>query len=271
MTAKTENPPVVLSVAGTDPSGGAGVNVDLQVFRDHGVHGTAAMTAVVWQNTREIRGWRPLAPQELRAQLDAVADDFELAAIKIGMVPTEELVGAVARFVAEQGSDTAVVLDPVMVGGRGERELSTAGGRKALAALRSRIDLVTPNAPEALELLGLSRQEEAPEEMVAALLEQGWKRVLLKGGHLRKDEDSPVADWYATTKKVERLEGLTPVAEDVRGTGCQLSSAVAARRARGESWMEAVEGARLYLNRLLHQRSRRLGRGRPIIVRAGEM
>ncbi len=268
MKMRSDNSPVVLTIAGTDPSGGAGINVDLQVFRDHGVHGVAAITAVVWQNTQEIRGWRPVKPGELRAQMEAVADDFELSAVKIGMVPTAELVGEVARFVSGVDSGVDVVIDPVMVGGRGEQELTTAEGRGAMSALRERVDLLTPNTPEARELLG-SSSSMSPEETVQALQSSGWSRVLLKGGHCRRDDELAV-DWYGGDSAVEALEGLAPVGEDVRGTGCQLSSAIAARRAHGDGWREAISKARRYLNGLLHNKARRLGKGRPIVVRTGE-
>ncbi len=267
MRTKNEIAPVALTVAGTDPSGGAGINVDLQVFRDHGVHGAAAIAAVVWQNTQQIGGWRAMEPEELRAQMEAVADDFSLGALKIGMVPTAQLVGEVARFVDGLDEDVSVVLDPVMVGGRGEVALMSAEGRAAVSVLRERVDLVTPNGPEAAELLGAHKPA---VEMVEELVERGWRRVLLKGGHLRRDEDEGVVDWYGDTRGARALEGLEPVGEDVRGTGCQLSSAIAARRARGEGWDDAISGARNYLNELLHRRARRLGRGRPIVVRAGE-
>lgn len=270
MTTGHDMPPVALTIAGTDPSGGAGINVDLQVFRDHEVHGVAAITAVVWQNTQGVRGWRALRADELREQIEAVADDFSLAAVKVGMVPTAELVGEVARFLETLGGEADVVLDPVMVGGRGKETLMTEGGRGAMSALRKSVGLVTPNAPEARELLGASEPTQSPQPMVEALLERGWQRVLLKGGHLRGDKEAPVVDWYGDDGGVRALEGLEPVDADVRGTGCQLSSAIAARRARGDDWEEAVDGARRYLNDLLHHRAFRLGRGRPLVVRVGK-
>lgn len=265
---KSDDTPVVLTIAGTDPSGGAGINADLQVFRDFGCHGTAVIAAVVWQNTQQIGGWRALETSELGAQLDAVGVDFELAAVKIGMIPTGESVREVARFIGELSDQVSVVLDPVMVGGRGERALMDRSGRKALDILGERVDLITPNGPEARKLLA-PQVGGGPEEWVQRLLDSGWRRVLLKGGHLRDDDQALVVDWYGDESGVGELEGLEPVSIDVHGTGCQLSSAIAAGRARRRDWTEAVDEARAYLHRLLREQATCVGRGRPIVVRAG--
>lgn len=262
-----EQIPVVLTVAGTDPSGGAGINVDLQVFRDFGVHGVAAIAAVVWQNTQGVRGWQPMEPSQLRAQLEAVADDFELAAVKIGMVPTAELIDEVARFLKQLDESVSVVLDPVMASGAGDRALTTAGARQAFGELAGCVDLITPNIPEAKVLGGDSGGEDDPQKLIRQLLDAGWERVLLTGGHLNRDAAQQVVDWYGDGDRIEPLEGLEPVDADVRGTGCQLSSAIAAGRATGAGWRGSVDSAREYLHRLLVHNARRLGRGRPLVVR----
>ena len=271
MDQSRDRPPVVLTIAGTDPSGGAGINVDLQVFRDFHSHGVAVITAVVWQNTQRIGGWSPVGPAELRGQLDLVAEDFDLAAVKIGMLPTAPQVGEVKRFVDQLDDGVCVVFDPVMAGGDGKMELTTRGGRHGFDQLVDGIDLITPNGPEALALVGDDRESSGdPEELVNALLERGWERVLLKGGHLGRREDGEVVDWLGDHSGVRGLPGWQPVKDDVRGTGCQLSSAIAALRAHGYGWEKSIHNARNYVRHLLVDKARRIGRGRPIIVRVDE-
>lgn len=267
MNSPEKKAPVALSIAGTDPSGGAGVNVDTQVFRDFGFHGAAAITAVVWQNTQGVRGWRELEPRELREQMRAVADDFDIKAVKVGMVPTGDLILEVRNFLESLDESVPVVFDPVMVGGSGDRALMAPTGRRALESLSRVAGLVTPNGDEAKEMLGNSKGSQKPQALVEGLLQCGWERVLLKGGHLRADPKLPVVDWYGDEAGVVELKGVEPVEWDVRGTGCQLSSAIAVERAQGKSWLEAVEAGRAYLQKLLATRTSSLGKGRPMIVR----
>lgn len=260
---------VALSIAGTDPSGGAGIYADLQVFRDLGFYGTAAITAVVWQNTQGVKGWHAMEAGQLRAQLEALDEDFRFDAVKIGMVPGVELLEEVGRFLDGLDEEVTVVLDPVMASGSGEFSLMDGAGRRRLGRLAGRVDLITPNGPEAFELVGASDRD-TPVELVEAMLGQGWKRVLLKGGHLRRQGAPSVVDWYGDEHGVVELKQMPSIKDDVRGTGCQLGSAIAVCRGRGNSWMEAVEEARSYLNDLLQNKARMLGRGRPLVVRLGE-
>ncbi len=263
-----EETAVALTIAGTDPTGAAGINADLQAFRDCGVHGAAAITAVLWQNTQGVNGWRAVEPDELRGQLMAVADDLKLAAVKIGMVPTAELVDVVANFIGELDESVSVVFDPVMASGGGDRELTTASARERFEVLAGRVDLITPNVPEACQLVG-DVDEEEPEELARRLMEAGWRRVMLKGGHLGGG-NGRIVDWYAQDGYVEPLPALQRVDADVRGTGCQLSSAIAAWCATGGGWRDAVANARLYLNDLLVTRAKSIGEGRPLVVRVGD-
>lgn len=267
MTRGDRDIPVGLTVAGTDPSGGAGINVDLQVFRDFGLHGTSVISAVVWQNSRGVDGWRALERAELRAQLDAVVDDFELDAVKIGMLPTRELIDETARFLEQIAGETPVVLDPVMVSGSGEADLTTERARAGFDALAESVDLITPNGPEARALTGADDPGTDPVELVERLLGCGWRRVLLKGGHLDGEVAGEVVDWYGVAGGVEELAPLPAVEADVRGTGCQLSTALACARGRSAPWSEAVDQARAYLNEMLAERARSPGRGRPMVVR----
>lgn len=260
--------PVVLTIAGTDPSGGAGINVDLQVFRDRGCHGTSAITAVVWQNTQGIDGWRAMPPRAVEAQLASVGDDISLDAVKIGMLPDGDVIREVGDFIESVDGAVPVVLDPVMAGGTGDRALMVAGGRRQLGQLSDRVDLITPNAPEARAMIPGADGEMPPQTLVEQLAERNWRRVLLKGGHF--DCGAEVVDWYGTADGVVELEGLQAVDADVRGTGCQLSSAIAAELAHGTDYREAVGVARRYLNEMLRTRARRIGAGRPVVVRTEE-
>ena len=117
----SDDVPIALTIAGTDPTGAAGINADLQVFRDLGCHGASAITAVVWQNTEGIDGWRSLPPVALESQLESVAGDLSIRAVKIGMLPTGDLIRETADFLETLDEDIPVVLDPVMAGGAGHR------------------------------------------------------------------------------------------------------------------------------------------------------
>lgn len=270
MNPEAEDIPVALTIAGTDPSGGAGINVDLQVFRDFGIHGTSAIAAVVWQNTRGVGGWRALEADELRAQADAVAEDFDLDAVKIGMLSTRELIEETADFLESLSEDVSVVLDPVMAGGTGDETLTTSAARASFDLLADRVDLITPNGPEARALVETGAEGFGPEKLVELLIDRGWSRVLLKGGHLHQSTDGEVVDWYGEGDDFGELEAFESVDADVRGTGCQLSSAIAASRAGGSTWREAIDEARSYLHGLLVDDARQIGRGRPLVVRGGD-
>lgn len=261
---------VGLTIAGTDPSGGAGINVDLQVFRDFGYHGVAAISAVVWQNTRGVQGYRELEPMELRRQLEALTADVKFDCVKVGMVPTGDLMLEVRRFLEGVDPEIPVVLDPVMASGSGDRALMAPTGMRVLESLRGRVDLITPNANEAALMLGKLRWEGKAEDALRGLLARGWKRVLLKGGHLPSGPagEEKLVDWYGEAKgEITALEGLDRIRGEVRGTGCQLSTAIAATRGNGEEWRNAVERGRVYLHEMIREKRRAIGGGASVVVR----
>lgn len=266
-----DRPPLVLTVAGTDPSGGAGVPVDLQVFRDCGAHGLSVVTAVVWQNTTGVRGFRALEANEVGKQWEAVVDDLEVDAVKIGMVATADNAEELATRLEELADDIDVVFDPVLAGGG-------AGGRLAESGLADvfrrtlvpRADWLTPNRPEAEALVGRSiGNREELLEAAGTLRGLGVERVLAKGGHLR-DEGNEVVDAFAGPETTELLEPMPRLPVDVRGTGCQLSSALAAMSVEGASGRPLAERARRYLGDLVQEHRRRIGQGRPVVVRGEE-
>lgn len=255
----------LLTIAGTDPSGGAGIQVDLQVFRDWGFHGLSAITAIVAQNTAGVRRFEGLSASLVEDQLGAILEDVEPVGVKIGMVSRAEVVDVVAEAV--EGLDCPVVFDPVMASGSAH-SLKLPG---TVVAMRERlipqVDVLTPNLDEAGALLDTEITDRAQfEEAAAQLVELGCGAVLLKAGHLPRTTRA-IADVLATADGVRVLSELESVEADVRGTGCQLSSALVAALAGGQPVVDAAEDARRYLNKLLHTRSRSIGRGRPVIVR----
>jgi len=241
-------PPVVLSIAGTDPSGGAGISADLKTFSALGAYGTTVVTAVVAQSTRGVAAVHQLSGADVRRQLDVLLDDIEVDAVKIGMLGTAEVTRAVAEVLRER-RPAYVVLDPVMVATSGDRLLAA----DAVAALREELlplcHLVTPNLPEAADLLGQAEAHDvegmADQLERLALLGPG---VLLKGGHLAGEHS---VDLLLVDGARHRLVADRVATRNTHGTGCTLSSAVAALRPRATSWEEAVRGAKDYLTAAL--------------------
>jgi hydroxymethylpyrimidine/phosphomethylpyrimidine kinase len=233
--------PVVLSIAGSDSGGGAGIQADLKTFSALGVFGTTAVTAVTAQNSVGVFRVDALSPESVRAQIDAVASDFPVAAVKIGMLANTGIIRAVALSLGELQLGP-VVLDPVCVAGSGDPLLEP----DALTALRELLlplaTVLTPNLAEGALLLKRRRFGETDAELLEAaraLLGLGPSSVLLKGGHRSGDADDVLVD--ADGELVLEAERVANNAS--HGTGCSLSSAVAALLARGRTVREAaVEG-----------------------------
>lgn len=238
----------VLTIAGSDSGGGAGIQADLKTFAAHRVHGLSAIAALTAQHTRGVTAVHVPPVAFLRAQIDACFDDFDVRAIKIGMLATAEIVDAVADALA-QCPDVPVVVDPVMIATSGAKLLDD----EALDALRSRLipraHVLTPNLPEAELLLGHTIDDgPAAEAALAALRALGARGVLLKGGHLQEGEE--VVDRYvdaagAFAHRAPRLH------IDGHGTGCTLSSAIAARLALGDEASAACRAAIEYVHRAM--------------------
>lgn len=238
-----------LTIAGSDSGGGAGIQADLKTFAALGCYGMSVITAITAQNTREVTAVHAVPAEIVSAQLDAVLSDIGTHAVKIGMLHNAETTRAVAQGL-QRWQARPVVLDPVMVAKSGDRLLAPA----AIDALRSHIfplaDLITPNLPEAEALLDRAiAGRDAMEQAANDLLALGPKGVLLKGGHLAgassadvlvcgREDGTTGMHWF----DFERIE--TP---NTHGTGCTLSSAIAAYLARGASMGDAVENARRYI------------------------
>lgn len=238
--------PNVLSVAGSDPSGGAGIQADLKTFAALGAYGMAALTALTAQNTRGVTAIHSLPPDFLRQQIDTVFADIEVAAVKVGMVGRADAVAAVGDCLAAH-RPACIVVDPVMVAKSGDRLIDD----DAVAALRERLlpqaSVITPNLPEAAVLLGDAETARDGGGMVAVaerLQRLTGGAVLLKGGHLPGAE-SPDLLLHAGT--VQWIPGRRVETGSTHGTGCTLSSAIAALVPQCPDLGTAVHGAKSYL------------------------
>jgi hydroxymethylpyrimidine/phosphomethylpyrimidine kinase len=235
----------VLSIAGSDSGGGAGIQADLKTFSALGCYGMTAITALTAQNTVGVAGIHAVPPAFLKAQLCAVLDDIGVDAIKIGMLHAPEIVEVVA-WAIDHYRIAHVVLDPVMVATSGDRLIEEATVDVLRRELFPRASVITPNLDEAALLLGRPLRGESDLDQAAAdLLAQGARAVLLKGGHLPGDQ---VVDLLATPAQPWlRLRTARIASRNVHGTGCTLSSAIAAYLARGLALAQAVERARAYI------------------------
>ena len=228
--------PVALTIAGSDSGGGAGIQADLRTFAAFGVHGTSAITAITAQNTRGVAAVHVAPSTIVRAQIEAVLDDFPIGAIKLGMLATPAIVRVVAQTLAAR-KHVPLVVDPVLVATTGARLASDDLADSLRRHLLPHADLVTPNLPEAERLTGLRIRNDATRLRAARLLlEDGARAVLLKGGHGggREVKDLLLTEndehWFTHA----RAQGSH------HGTGCTLSAAIAAGLACGESLDAAV-------------------------------
>lgn len=234
-----------LSIAGSDPSGGAGIQADLKAFSARGVYGMTALTALTAQNTQGVSGVHLVPPAFVADQIASIFDDVRVDAVKIGMIANADIAAAVADALHSH-KDVPIVLDPVMIAKGGHPLLAP----EAMEVVRTRLlplaHMLTPNLPEAAALLG---QEEATsrDDMLAqgqALLALGPKAILMKGGHL-DSEESP--DLLVTKDGVSWFEAERIATVNTHGTGCTLSAALAAELAKGKDPAAAVAAAKSYL------------------------
>jgi hydroxymethylpyrimidine/phosphomethylpyrimidine kinase len=229
----------VLTIAGSDSGGDAGIQADLLTFQELGARATTVVTAVTAQNSARVLGWEPVSPALVEQQIDAVLETLTPSAVKTGMLGSAEVVEAVARSIARHKLPD-YVLDPVIVSTSGARLLRPDAERLLLTRLLPLADLVTPNLGEAEALTG--RTVRTPDDMEAAgraLIAKGAKAALVKGGHL---EGATLVDVLVTAKGVRRFPHAKLKAER-RGTGCALSAAIVAGLAKGEALEDAVAGA----------------------------
>lgn len=288
--------PVALTIAGSDSGGGAGVQADLRTFAALGVFGACAITAVTAQNTLGVRAIHPVPPDVVRAQIEAVVEDFSVAAIKIGMLVNAGIVAAVADALSrrrEPSSGAArrllpegegrpidkvggpshpapllgeargffVVYDPVLAASSGDALAGAGFAPAVVERLLPLVDCLTPNVPEAAALLGEAQaaNEADMARQGRALLRLGPAAVLMKGGHLAGDE---AVDLLVTMQEVRRFAAARIVSPNTHGTGCTLSSAIAAKVALGLPLADAVTAAKAFVGAAIERgAAARLGHG----------
>ncbi|WGD55443.1 bifunctional hydroxymethylpyrimidine kinase/phosphomethylpyrimidine kinase [Bradyrhizobium sp. CB1650] len=238
--------PVALTIAGSDSSGGAGIQADLKTFAALGVYGASAITALTAQNTKGVTGIHAVPAEFVTAQIDAVFSDLDVGAVKIGMVAQalsiDAIAAALSRWVPRH-----VVLDPVMVATSGDRLLAA----EAVEALRTKLiplaSLLTPNLPEAAALLDepVASSEADIEAQGRRLMALGCSAVLIKGGH---GEGAESIDYLVDSENTIALAAPRIATGNTHGTGCSLSSAVAAGLAKGEDLAQAVRNAKTWIS-----------------------
>ena len=237
--------PIAVTIAGSDSSGGAGIQADLKTFSALGVYGASVITALTAQNTRGVTGIHDVPPDFIAAQINAVFSDLNVGAVKIGMLSQPAAIEAAAAGLDRHGARN-VVLDPVMIAASGDRLLAP----EAVAVLRRmlipRALVITPNLPEAAALLDgpLATTELEMREQAEKLLALGARAVLIKGGHA---EGAESVDFLVQSTIVARLAAGRIATSNTHGTGCTLSSAIAAGLAKDADLSEAVREAKAYV------------------------
>jgi hydroxymethylpyrimidine/phosphomethylpyrimidine kinase len=241
------SPVCCLTIAGSDSGGGAGIQADLKTFAALGVHGVSAITALTAQNTQGVSDVHMVPRKHLRAELDAVFDDFAIAAVKTGMLGDARTIRCVARELARRRPRWLVV-DPVMIATSGARLLDRQAVRVLVERLIPLADVLTPNLPEAEALTGISiRNARDGQRAADKMLTFGAKAVLLKGGHGRGRE--VVDRWFDPRGSFEIRHRRLPF--DAHGTGCTLSAALTAELARGRPPRAAARRAVAFVQRAL--------------------
>lgn len=252
--------PIALTIAGSDSSGGAGIQADLKTFAALGVYGASVITALTAQNTQGVSGIHQVPAEFVTAQIDAVFSDLAIGAVKIGMVAQRATISAIAAGFA-RWSPNHVVLDPVMVATSGDRLLAAEAVEALRTELIPRASLITPNLPEAAALLGepVASSEAAIENQGRRLLSMGCRAVLIKGGHGQGDES---IDYLVDARRTVALAAPRIATANTHGTGCSLSSAIAAGLATGEDLETAVRNAKSWISAAISAADRfSVGRG----------
>jgi hydroxymethylpyrimidine/phosphomethylpyrimidine kinase len=246
--------PAVLSIAGSDSGGGAGIQADLKAFARSGVYGMTAITAITAQNTVGVQAVEVVSPRTIVAQVRAVAEDIGVDAVKIGMLGTAATVGAVVEALSFVG-DAPVVIDPVMVAESGAVLLEEEARRALIERLLPLTTVVTPNIPEAKMLSGAG-EETSQEELARRVLDLGPRAVVVTGGH---SED--LIDLFCDGEQLMGLPGTRHPDGAAHGSGCTHSSALAAFLARGAEPLEAARQARAIASEAVGAGLREIGSG----------
>ncbi|MFN0201493.1 MAG: bifunctional hydroxymethylpyrimidine kinase/phosphomethylpyrimidine kinase [Bacteroidia bacterium] len=251
----------VLSIAGSDSGGGAGIQADLKTFSALNCFGMTAITVLTAQNTQGVQGISPISPNFIVQQLSAIFEDIEVNAIKIGMLHDSEVIQTVTKQLQKYQAKH-IVLDPVMVATSGDKLLQSSAINDLIHLLFPLAEIITPNIPEAEELLQekISNVIEM-KQAVAQLAKWGSKAVLLKGGHLQGKICTDVL-YLSENQEIITFDSPKIATKNTHGTGCTLSAAIAAELAKGENVKNAVKNAHTYLyNAILAGSEYQLGKG----------
>jgi len=249
-------PPILLTIAGFDPSCGAGIAADLKTFAAHGCYGVAAITSVAVQNTQGVESVHNTPSAEVRAQLEALGKDCSIDAVKIGMLGNRGNAVVVAEFL-DANRFPQIVLDPVMKSSSGTELLDAAGIKFLATELLKRVTVITPNIAEAETLTGLVIKELADMEAAARkLVEMGARGVIVKGGHREK----PI-DVLFDGNEITHLVGDKGKEELLHGTGCTLAAALTAQLAAARPLVEAATLAKAYVTKAI-EKAYAIGKGR---------
>ncbi|MET3574292.1 bifunctional hydroxymethylpyrimidine kinase/phosphomethylpyrimidine kinase [Bhargavaea ullalensis] len=237
---------VAMTIAGSDSGGGAGIQADLKTFQELGVFGTSAITAVTAQNTLGVHGVWPLGGEAVTAQTDAVFGDFEVSAVKTGMLFSAEIIRAVARSL-EEADRPALVVDPVMIAKGGANLLQQEAVDALAKELIPLAAVITPNIPEAEVLTGMDiRSESDMEKAGRSLLGMGARAVIVKGGH--RTDERRASDLYMDRDGSRMVLSSERIhTKDTHGTGCTFSAALTAFLAAGQTLPDAAEGAKRFI------------------------
>lgn len=241
---------IALTIAGSDSSGGAGIQADLKTFAAHGVYGTSALTAVTAQNTVGVTAVLPLPADFVGSQIEAVAGDLDLDVVKTGMLATSAIIDAVVAAIVSLELPS-VVVDPVISSSSGERLCDREAVATLVSELLPRARVLTPNIPEAETLLGLGRAIDSLDlarDAARRLHAMGPAAVVLKGGHLPTGVTDEVVDLLFDGHTMHEFRGPRIVSQTTHGTGCTFASAIASNLALGMSLVESVRLAKAYVS-----------------------
>jgi len=250
-----------LTIAGSDSGGGAGIQADLKTFSALGCYGMSVITALTAQNTVGVTGIHPVPPSFVEKQIEAVFADIGVDAVKIGMLYSADLIRAVAAQLTKHGA-SRIVLDPVMVAQSGDKLLQDDAVEAVRQHLMPLADVVTPNLPEAAVLLGCDLPDLVDlQEAARRLARRGSKSVLIKGGHASGSRSSDLL-FLTDTGQFISIDAERIDSRNTHGTGCTLSSAIAAFLSRGEEIPAAVQKAKLYITEAIRRgKEYTLGKG----------
>src|ERR1700694_5294842 len=249
-------PNLLLTIAGFDPSCGAGIAADLKTFAAHGCYGVAAITSLTVQSTEGVQAVHNTPSAELREQLDVLAKDCDIAAVKIGMLGNRGNAVVVAEFL-DAHKFAHVVHDPVMKSSSGAELLDAAGIKFVVAELLKRASVITPNVPEAEVLTGLTIKDVADMEAAARkMVEMGARAVIVKGGHMER-----AVDVLFDGTEIIQLAGEKTNEDHLHGTGCTFASALTAQLAAGRGLLEAATLSKVYVTKAI-EKAYPVGKGR---------